>query len=217
MRLLVDSLIALMLVAILGGVLVHHRQQQKQLEDYQFIHRSLARLHEQAVYHGALADSDLSANGFPAELHPHWFGDDLPVNVLLPGRQAWLDVAPPGDMSDQPPDPVVVRADQAGFWYNANRGIFRVRVPPQFSDQQTLKLYNDLNGTALLSLRTDGDPARQPIAHKPLPVQTAESAKLLDRAGEARVQAVAGGGDASNNPARRPKLRPSLLDQPKSQ
>lgn len=175
MRLIVDSLIALMLVCILGAVLVHYQQEQRRLEDVRFVHRSLARLHEQATYRGALSDvmdresASSEPRGhadrvlhFPRRVVPHWFDRELPLNVLVPLRQPWIDVAPADDMSDHPPDPVVRGSDQAGFWYNPNRGIFRARVPAQFSTKRTLELYNRVNGTALLALPETDRAAREP-------------------------------------------------------
>src|SRR5690606_29054642 len=71
-------------------------------------------------------------------------------------------VAPEGDTHDHPPDPVLISKEQAGFWYNPALGVFRARVPQQVTAQETLTLYNRVNGTALLSLPVSDDPARQP-------------------------------------------------------
>ena len=190
MRLIVDSLIALMLVGIFAAVLLHYQQQQRRLEDIRFVHRSLARLHEQATYHGALdevkdtagvnpsdavADADTAtsaqayADRFPARIAPDWFGEHLPLNVLVSTHQPWIDLAPPDDQSAHPPDPVIRDGDEAGFWYNPNRGIFRARVPAQFSTQETLRLYNRVNGTALLSLPAATADGRAPQPHPLMP------------------------------------------------
>ena len=170
MRLMVDSLIALMLVGILAAVLLHYRQAERDLANVQFLHTSLAKLHEQAMYHAAMdgAESDSDKPVFPQRISPSWFDDLLPVNVLLSMQQPWIDVAPEGDMSSHPPDPVIRRYDQAGFWYNPNRGIFRARVPYRMSDLQTLELYNQVNGTSLLALPMDSDADRRPRYHRVL-------------------------------------------------
>lgn len=175
MRLIVDSLIALMLVAILGTIVLHYRQQQQEFEQIRIVHHALARLHEQTIYHRALeqvreararhARTVNEAVDFPEFVAPTWFGDDLPLNVLAPIRQPWLDVAAPADSGDHPPDPVIKHPDQAGFWYNPNRGVFRARVPAQFSEERTLELYNRVNATYLLELPYDDDPQRQPRPH----------------------------------------------------
>src|SRR5690554_4365545 len=54
MRIIIDSLIALMLVALLAMVLFHHRQQSNQLAHQRQAQQALAQLHEQVVYRSAL-------------------------------------------------------------------------------------------------------------------------------------------------------------------
>lgn len=152
MRLLIDTLIALMLVAILAAVLWQYRSDSRQGEQVQELHQSLARLQEQMLYRGALGETPTSPAGFPLEVSPTWFPEGLPFNNLVPGRQPWIDVAAADDPSEEPPDPILRRPDQAGFWYNPNRGIFRARVPPHFTRRATLELYNSANGTGLSSL-----------------------------------------------------------------
>lgn len=163
MRLIIDTLIALLLACILAGVLIHYRQQQWEMYAQQQVHQSLARLHEQAIYRGAMAEVPLSKTGFPLAILPTWFGSDLPQNLMAPGRNPWLDIAPEGDRCDQPPDPVVTSDDQACFWYNPQRGIFRARVQPQSNDEETLRLYNKINGTALKALPRVVDASRRPV------------------------------------------------------
>ncbi len=153
MRLLIDSLIALMLLGILAAVLLHHHDQQEHLRQIRAVHEALADLEDQALFRGALiGNSQSQAERFPPAISPTWFDHGLPDNLLVPGRQPWIDVAPESDDNDNPPDPVLTRPTQAKFWYNPSRGIFRARVPRQFSDQATLDLYNLVNGTYLRSL-----------------------------------------------------------------
>ncbi len=207
MRLVIDSLIALMLVSLLGTVVwAHHRQQQQELSQ-QLLCDSLAKLHQQAVYHGALGDVDLSDNGFPQQVRPDWFGSKFPFNNLTEARRPWIDVAPPGDMADQPPDPVLSDENQAGFWYNPNRGLFRARVPAQINDRQTLALYNQINQCALKELPLVCDEDRQPIAHAPLPTAAVAKAPQSDVA----MPEVAPEASPLASPSKQPE-RPSLRD-----
>ena len=162
MRLVVDTIIALMLVAILGGVLLYHRQQTQTIERVQAMHRALARLHETALYHGAMGEPTSSATGFPLNISPGWFDGNLPTNALVTPRHPWIDVAPADDGEEHPPDPVCTRPGQAGFWYNPNRGIFRARVPAQLTDVETLEFYNQINNSYLKQLPRGDDPARAP-------------------------------------------------------
>lgn len=203
MRLLIDSMIAVMLVVILAVVLVHMRQQQTQVEDIRFVNDSLARLHEQAVFYRAISEVEQSESGFPLRVEPGWFGDALPLNVALPSRHPWVDVAPPGDTADHPPDPVVHRPDQAGFWYNPNRGIFRARVTPQVSREATIELYNRLNGTGLARLPEDPDPDRIPMALDP----TASFAGAPEPVGLPAVRVESTPPDPADAADTRPTLR----------
>ena len=85
------------------------------------------------------------------------------MNVLVPGWHPWLDVAPKGDLELHPPDPVVIGPDQAGLWYNPSSGVVRARVIDQGTDTATLKLYNEINETALVVLSTDNNLSRRPL------------------------------------------------------
>lgn len=165
-RLLIDGLIALLLVGVLASAVPYFRERQRWNEQYISVQRALARLYEQATYHGVMQVHEVRGEGelvFPATISPMWFaGEGLPVNVAVPGRQPWLDIAPLGDFSDHPPDPVVTRADQAGIWYNPNRGIFRARVMSQWTEAATVELYNKYNDTTLKKFTAAEDRSRKP-------------------------------------------------------
>jgi hypothetical protein len=176
MRLVIDSLIALMMVLILGGIILHHRQQEQLLSDYRTAHYELSQIREMVIYHTALDRDTLNEWGYPGAIDPAWFLQGLPFNRLVTGIHPWIDLAPPGDMNDQPPDPVVKRSDQAGYWYNPNRGIVRARVDEQFTEEATLALYNQINSTMLVSLPCSKNPARKPVPAPLLsPSQSASS------------------------------------------
>lgn len=167
MRMLVDSLIAVMLICIFGAVLLHHRAEQQEIERYRQAREALSRLHEQAIYRRALGETEhddpKEPPPFPAVIEAGWFGDRIPLNPQCTPTQPWIDVAPEGDNSDHPPDPVLVSETQAGFWYNPARGVFRARVAERSSNEATLAEYNRVNGVALLSLPTDDNPQRRPV------------------------------------------------------
>lgn len=164
MRLVLDSLIALMLVAILCGVLMHQRRQDRALADLQLVHESLVQLKERAFLQAAMeSDEEHTGPRYPDRLKPEWFPQTLPVNVLVDQHHPWIDLAPPHDFAQHPPDPVIDGPEQAGFWYNPNNGVFRARVTPQITDRQTLKLYNQANGSALAALPLN-NADRQPLA-----------------------------------------------------
>ena len=161
MRLLIDSLIACMLVAILAGVILHYRGQTQELDRLRFTTQALSRLQEQINYHAAMQEAKTDEPGFPPAVSPAWFDADIPMNPMVPGRQAWIDLAATNDFADDPPDPILNHPHQAAFWYNPARGIIRARVPRQFTDQESLELYNRTNSSRLTRIPIN-DPSRQP-------------------------------------------------------
>ena len=165
MRVLIDSMIALMLVAVVVVVLVMHTSSREERRDVETVRSALERLNEQAAYHTAVQSAMAGQDTLLVHLQQGWFGENLPTNVLVGEDHPWIDLAPPGDLGTHPPDPVATETNQAGFWYNPTTGTFRARVAPRSSEAQTLALYNEINGTALDSFEQMPDPARRPIAH----------------------------------------------------
>jgi hypothetical protein len=86
--------------------------------------------------------------------------DDPPRNHLLTGDRPWVELAPVEDADrDHPADPVAFDLDghkSASFWYNPYRGVVRARVAPQINEQETLALYNRVNGVFLATLAPEG-------------------------------------------------------------
>jgi hypothetical protein len=162
MRLTIDSLIALLLVGVLGLVLADYRSAMRKLEAERQVHLALSRLAQQARCHGAIEAPGGRGPVFAATISPAWFKSQLPVNALAPGY-AWLDVAPAGDGADDPPDPVLRSRSQAGFWYNPNRGVVRARVPGQRGPAEALDLYNQLNNSGLKALPESAAAERRPV------------------------------------------------------
>jgi len=150
MRWIVDGLMALMVTGILAAVVWYHHGRQEAAKRNAAVQEALSQLHELLITHAAI-DPDLLEQGvYPKEVPPEWFTEsEPPRNVLAGESHPWLDIAPEGDLSAHPPDPVLDSPNQAGFWYNPNRGIFRARVPRQFTEQETLSLYNRLNDCSL--------------------------------------------------------------------
>ncbi len=169
MRLIVDTLIVLLVLAVAAGVLLYLSDQEDESARLVQVQDALMRLHERMTYEKALGSVPRNRFGYPATMAIEWFGDAPPRNVLAPEAHPWLDVAPGGDMDEHPPDPVIESIRQAGIWYNPNRGLFRARVPRQISDRKTLDLYNEVNRTFLESLPLRVDEARQPILPPPIP------------------------------------------------
>ena len=115
MRLIVDSLIALMLLAVVAGGVTHYRQRQQHQAKVEFVREALHRLRDQVVYRKALDDADKPTRFYPKRVQPSWFSDTLPLNVLAGAGHPWVDRAPSGDTAGHPPDPVLAGEDQAGL------------------------------------------------------------------------------------------------------
>ncbi len=167
MRLTFDILILLMLAVILGGVVWVQYERGTQRDRIAQVHEALAKLSEGMRYEAAMQRAIEGEEGFPRAISPQWFPHGLPVNHLLPPEHPWIDVAPPGDRSEHPPDPIVDSAAQASFWYNPSRGLFRARVPAQLSETASLTLYNEVNHSELEELPNRRDTARRPLPNWP--------------------------------------------------
>jgi hypothetical protein len=151
-RLLIDSLVALMLAAVLGGVVLHYRHEDAERAAIEQTQESLRTIRQQVMVHAALADATLTPEGFPERLEPEWFRFGIPRNHVVGPGHGWIEVAGP-DQKDLAHPPVrVVREREAGFWYNPYRGVIRARVPENLTDAAAVRLYNRVNGTTLMSL-----------------------------------------------------------------
>jgi len=175
MRLLLDSLLAVMVLAVLGAVGLHfHRAWQREAR-VEAVQAAVERMEQRATYHRALndvervTDQQRTSHRYPPRLKRQWF-DDVPRNVLVAADQPWLDVAPKADRQRHPPDPVITSERQAGFWYNPSHGVIRARVPRRLTDAKMLELYNTLNGTSLSHLPGRRGPEPVGDERKPLPL-----------------------------------------------
>jgi hypothetical protein len=149
MRLLVDTLIASMLVMLLGGILWQQRQEDHWIEEITSVQQSVQAIRSQALYRAALGNLELSPVGYPRRLDPLWF-TPRPGNPLVGHAKApWLEQVGPAAAAQLDPAYLIADARHAAFWYNPQRGIVRARVPRQVTEQATVDLYNTVNGTAL--------------------------------------------------------------------
>jgi|GEM_PF-2007251 len=181
MRVLIDILIGLMVIAVVaGGVVLYHSQRQDE-QDIVAVQQALGRLSEQAAYHNAVQSAMAGHDTLLVHMSESWFGDKLPLNVLVSEGHPWIDLAPPGDLGTHPPDPVITSQTQAGFWYNPTLGIFRARVTPGLNEVETLSLYNQINDTSLEVFEQIPDPARTPIAHVPGTTPAQQYATMANR------------------------------------
>jgi hypothetical protein len=166
MRWAIDSLVALMIAGVIAGIVLHMRSNEQLEEHRETVRGDVARFRAQVMIQAAIGQCELSDQGFPATIDPAWFkGDEggLPQNPLFDDRHPWLEVAGPAQ-SDlvHPSNRVVGEGKAAKFWYNPYTGVVRARVPARISDEESLTLYNFVNGTSLDGLFASGSKFDQP-------------------------------------------------------
>lgn len=121
---------------------------------------ALSRFHSVLKVQATTNGVAVNGRGWPNTIEGNWFDDEPPLNHLLTGDRPWVELAPAEDADrDHPADPVAFDTDgrkSASFWYNPYRGVVRARVAPQINEDQTLALYNRVNGVFLATLAPEG-------------------------------------------------------------
>lgn len=121
---------------------------------------SLAKFHSMLKVQATTNGVAVNGRGWPNTIEGRWFDDDPPRNYLLTGDRPWVEIAPAEEAErDHPADPVAFDtggSKAASFWYNPYRGVVRARVAPQINDEQTLAMYNRVNGVFLATLAPEG-------------------------------------------------------------
>lgn len=150
MRLVIDTLIAVMLVVVLGVLVLRQRGEQAMLDSVANVQQSIRAIESQALYRAALGEVDATPTGFAVSLEASWF-DNPPQNELVADHRIrlWSDSASIKDADRLHPRRITAVGSDASFWYNPNRGVVRARVPDQMSQQATVDLYNLINGSSV--------------------------------------------------------------------
>ncbi len=149
MRLVIDTLIALMLVGLLGGVVYYRQQGQHRLQQIDAVQQAVRAIQSQTSYHAAMDAGNLNADGYPFAVDSKWFSP-RPINLLLNDPQLpWLENAADADARRFNPRYIVGDTGHAEFWYSPGHGSVRARVPMQDTQQETVELYNLVNGTSV--------------------------------------------------------------------
>ena len=152
MRLLIDSLVALMLAGVLAGVVVASREDENLERRVHEASQDLWTIQQEVLVRAALQREGRVQNP-PEIVRESWFGGELPTNSLLDEQRPWVDLATKAERTLQHPiDKAALDGTAARFWYNPANGTVRARVPLQLSDEDTLDLYNRVNGTDLTRL-----------------------------------------------------------------
>jgi hypothetical protein len=156
MRLIIDSLAAVMLCGILAGVIMHTRAQSRLEDKLELARAEVERFQSQIMLQTALEKVNMTQRGYPRTVDAEWFPGNLPLNPLLGPGFPWLEIA--GDSQRDlfhPRSRIAYSHNLAQFWYNPYTGVVRARVPDDVSDATALRLYNRINGTGLSDLRAD--------------------------------------------------------------
>ena len=103
-RIVIDIMIGLMVVAAISGEHISILAAERATNRCGA--RAAAQLEKQAAYHTAVQSAMADQDVMLVHIDKRWFGEDVPVNVLLEGDRPWIDLAP-GDLGVHPPDPVV--------------------------------------------------------------------------------------------------------------
>ena len=157
MRLFMDSMVALMLVAILAGVMWHNRVDAQHTQARDLARAEVRRFQQQIMLQSALAQVERTDRGYPQNVEPDWFQGKLPTNPLLDASYPWLEIAAPDEADYQHPlQRVAGNNSIAKFWYNPHTGVVRARVPSGGSDKASLEMYNFVNDCTLPDLFADG-------------------------------------------------------------
>ena len=153
MRLIIDSLVALMLAGIVGGMVWHFRNERDLEQRIELTRAEARRFQSQVDLQQALENVRMSPRGYPAVIEVEWFTEDRPRNALLGEGYPWVEISgQEGHDLMHPPNRIATGSGVAQFWYNPNTGVVRARVPADVSDATALKLYNHINGTSLTDI-----------------------------------------------------------------
>lgn len=153
MRLLIDTLVAVMLAGVLAGVVYLQNLDTAHEEQVAETVESIRQIQQQIILQAALEQVALNSAGYPETVDVEWFELAVPQNTLLSGDRPWLEVAGVEQRDALNPNKLTATdSTVASFWYNPYQGIVRARVPAEVTDQTALAMYNRVNGTALTSL-----------------------------------------------------------------
>lgn len=153
MRVIIDSLVALMLAGMLIGVFMHTSAERRLEDKIELARAEVERFQSQIMLQAALETVEKTQRGYPITVDAAWFGGALPMNPLLGPGFPWLEIAAESQRNlRHPSDLLVFNRDLAQFWYNPYTGVVRARVQDTVSDAKALRLYNRINGTDLQNL-----------------------------------------------------------------
>jgi hypothetical protein len=144
-RLLIDSLLAVLLLSVLASVMWFQQSRRHQRAQVAAVQAAVQIMEREALYRAAVGEAERTARGYAMRIDETWF-DRKPVNLLSPRIGPWLEIATSDEADATHPACILAGAHGlADFWYNPYRGIVRARVPMQVSQDATVELYHRVN------------------------------------------------------------------------
>ena len=114
------------------------------------VQHAVRAIQSQAFYRGAVGDAPVTVNGYSKRMDPAWFEGHTPRNLLVQDEYLpWIEIVEGKAAELFNPSYILGNGGHAEFWYNPKRGQVRARVPMQMTQEDTLDLYNLVNGTSL--------------------------------------------------------------------
>ncbi len=153
MRILLNILIALALIGIAVVVAMSLQADGIQQDQIKTTNVEVRRFQRQIALQSAVADIELTSEGFPVTIDPLWFEGQLPTNTMLEHGRPWVQIAGWDERASlHPIDLAAHDVAAAQFWYSPYKGIVRARVPADISDERALRIYNQVNGSRLTDM-----------------------------------------------------------------
>ena len=144
---LVELLIVVVFIALFAATVVpalSERDEEAKIAAAQNVVRGVAR---QIERYRAQHDE------WPPRVQAEWFrGHKLPINPLEPDHPRSIDEDNDAGGRTEKWHPTGKTTASWPFWYNPSNGSIRIRVPEQATREETLALYNLVNGTDAKSM-----------------------------------------------------------------
>lgn len=148
MRQLLNIVIAVTIMAALGGGAWRNHADTLRQQQREFARSELHRLRQQILLQSQMVQDRRSRRQYPATVDPAWFEGALPSNPFLSDEHPWLEIASVSERAMlHPRQRIALNSRFAKFWYNPNNGCIRARVPAALSEHEALELYAQINGT----------------------------------------------------------------------
>lgn len=154
-RWLLDGVAVVAALVLIGGAILFFRTRQEKEALIERASSELRRIELELKYRAAAKLPGLNARGWPATIEEEWFRgpSGIPRNPLVSPERPWIDLATKEEEDlDNPILKMTADPRLAGFWYNPHLGVIRARVPVMVSDEESLEVYNRVNGTHLASI-----------------------------------------------------------------